>query len=104
MQCTSNKTNDTSPQKEGAAEYSAIFDALDKQIKAEQLFRIERLTLSQLSEKLGLQQRDISRAINLNANKSFNSYINDLDNFRNLDAEKGPGNSVLIKFASNKSY
>lgn len=34
--------------------------------------------MSQLSGDLGLQQRDVSRAINLNANKTFNGYINGL--------------------------
>jgi AraC-like DNA-binding protein len=73
-----NTTIDTSSPKEGAEQYLAIYTAVDNQVKSEQLFRVERLTLSQLSNDLGLQQRDISRAINLNANKSFNGYVNGL--------------------------
>ena len=65
-------------EKEDAAQYATIFSALDVQIKEEQWFLIERLTLAQVSEFSGFQQRDISRAINLNANKSFNEYINTL--------------------------
>lgn len=65
-------------EKEDAAQYATIFSALDVQIKEEHWFLIERLTLAQLSEFSGFQQRDISRAINLNANKSFNEYINAL--------------------------
>lgn len=67
-----------STEKEDAAQFAVIFSALDVQIKEEQWFLIERLTLAQLSEFSGFQQRDISRAINLNANKSFNEYINTL--------------------------
>lgn len=67
-----------SAEKEDAAQFEVIFSALDVQIKEEQWFLIERLTLAQLSEFSGFQQRDISRAINLNANKSFNEYINTL--------------------------
>ena len=67
-----------STEKEDAAQFEVIFSALDVQIKEEQWFLIERLTLAQLSEFSGFQQRDISRAINLNANKSFNEYINTL--------------------------
>lgn len=73
-----NKMIDTSQAKEDPEQYSAIYIAVDNQVKSQQLFRIERLTLSQLSGDLGLQQRDVSRAINLNANKTFNGYINGL--------------------------
>lgn len=67
-----------SPFKEASEDFLPIFTALDNQVKAEQLYKISRLTLNQLSELTGLQQRDVSRAINLNANKSFNEYINGL--------------------------
>lgn len=70
--------NDVSILKEDAEQFSAIYMALDEQVKTEQLFKIERITLGQLSASTGLQQRDISRAINLHAQKSFNEYINHL--------------------------
>ncbi|OFI34930.1 hypothetical protein BFC17_15300 [Alteromonas lipolytica] len=64
--------------KEDSGHFLPIYSALDNQVKEEQLYKVSRLTLNQLSELTGLQPRDISRAINLNANKSFNEYINDL--------------------------
>ena len=66
------------PSKEVSQDFLPIYSALDNQVKAEQLYKVSRITLVQLSGLTGLQQRDISRAINLNANKSFNEYINDL--------------------------
>jgi AraC-like DNA-binding protein len=42
-----------------------------------QWFLKPRLTLTDVSELTGLQTRDISRAINTVANKSFNDYINE---------------------------
>ena len=56
--------------------YQAIFSAIDDKMKDEQLFRTERLTLTELAKILELQSRDISRAINLISQKSFNDYIN----------------------------
>jgi len=64
-------------QEENSA-WQAIFQELDKNIKAEQWYRQPRLTLNQLCSLTGIQTRDISRAINLTANQSFNEYINRL--------------------------
>jgi AraC-like DNA-binding protein len=58
--------------------YASLFSAIDEVVRKDSLFRKERLTLSQLSESIGLKTRDISRAINLSQKKSFNGYINDL--------------------------
>jgi len=57
--------------------YCSTFNELDKLITNNQWFLTPRLTLSDVSELSGLQPRDISRAINTVANKSFNEYINE---------------------------
>ena len=103
-----NTTIDTSSAKESAEQYLSIYTAVDNQVKSEQLFRVERLTLNQLSNDLGLQQRDISRAINLNANKSFNGYINDLRvgyvcNLFNSDAQQSITDLALQAGFSSKA-
>jgi len=72
------ETIESQSAKEAAEDFLPIYNSLDNQVKAEKLYKVSRLTLNQLSELTGLQQRDISRAINLNAHKSFNEYINDL--------------------------
>lgn len=61
---------------EGVEEFREIFAAIEHKVKSEELFRTERLTLTQLSNLIGLQSRDVSRAINLVTQKSFNEYIN----------------------------
>lgn len=58
------------------SDYHAIFHELDDAIQRNQWFLKPRLTLNDLSEMTGLQTRDISRAINLHANRSFNEYVN----------------------------
>lgn len=58
--------------------YHTIFSAIDQKIKQDGLFKTERLTLTQLASELGLLSRDVSRAINLTTQKSFNEYINQL--------------------------
>ena len=63
---------------EDASQYQSIFEAVDKLVVSKGLFRQERLALPQLSESLGLQSRDVSRAINLVGQKNFNEYINGL--------------------------
>lgn len=57
--------------------YHSTFDELNKLVISNQWFLTPRLTLTDISEYTGLQTRDISRAINTVANKSFNEYIND---------------------------
>jgi len=57
--------------------YHSTFDELNKLVITNQWFLKPRLTLSDVSEFTGLQTRDISRAINTVANKSFNEYINE---------------------------
>ena len=57
-------------------DYTSTFNELDDLIVTNQWFLQPRLTLSDVSELTGLQTRDISRAINTVANKSFNDYIN----------------------------
>lgn len=56
--------------------YHAIFQQLDQMITAKQWFLKPRLTLNDVSQLSGLQIREISRAINLVTEKSFNEYIN----------------------------
>ena len=57
--------------------YVSTFNELDKLIINNKWFLTPRLTLNDLSELTGLQPRDISRAINIEAKKSFNEYINE---------------------------
>ena len=57
-------------------DYTSTFNELDNLVVTNQWFLQPRLTLSDVSEFTGLQTRDISRAINTVANKSFNDYIN----------------------------
>jgi AraC-like DNA-binding protein len=57
-------------------DYKSIFKELDKLVTSNHWFLKPRLTLSDVSSFTGLQTRDISRAINLITNKSFNEYIN----------------------------
>ncbi|MEW6981518.1 helix-turn-helix domain-containing protein [Colwelliaceae bacterium 6471] len=57
-------------------DYSSIFQELDQLVTSNQWFLKPRLTLSDVSHLTGLQTRDISRAINVVTNKSFNEYIN----------------------------
>ncbi|MFC3123260.1 helix-turn-helix domain-containing protein [Agaribacter flavus] len=61
---------------DSAESFEGIFASLDAQIKDKQWYLTPRLTLSDLSELSGLQTRDISRAINLHGEVSFNEYIN----------------------------
>ncbi|MCO7224589.1 AraC family transcriptional regulator [Pleionea sp. CnH1-48] len=56
--------------------YQSLFTELDHLITTNKWYCRPRLTLSELSELTGLQTRDISRAINLVTQQSFNQYIN----------------------------
>ncbi|MCF6437095.1 helix-turn-helix domain-containing protein [Pseudoalteromonas sp. MMG022] len=67
---TPNKTH------ESAEDYQAIFKSIDQQMRDKQWFLQARLSLSDLSQLTGLQPRDVSRAINLSHQLSFNDYIN----------------------------
>lgn len=64
-------------QTEDEQQYRRIFIELDELIRANQWFLTPRLTLSDMSNFTGLQSREISRAINIHTQKSFNEYIND---------------------------
>lgn len=56
--------------------FRAIFEELHELMQKNKWYLTPRLTLSDVSDLTGLQTRDISRAINLHANQSFNDYIN----------------------------
>ena len=58
-------------------DYQTIYSELDSLMASNRWYLTPRLTLQALSELTGLQTREISRAINLGAKKSFNDYIND---------------------------
>ncbi|WP_440874628.1 helix-turn-helix domain-containing protein [Thalassotalea sp. PLHSN55] len=58
------------------ASYQSLFNELDDLITSNQWFLKARLTLTDISDFTGMQTRDISRAINLSTQKSFNEYIN----------------------------
>ncbi|WP_068545380.1 helix-turn-helix domain-containing protein [Thalassotalea crassostreae] len=57
-------------------DYSSLYSELDSLITSNKWYLRPRLTLNNLSDLTGLQTRDISRAINVVTNKSFNEYIN----------------------------
>lgn len=57
-------------------EYESIFKELDTLIIKNKWYLMPRLTLANISEYTGMQTRDVSRAINLHTNMSFNQYIN----------------------------
>lgn len=61
---------------EASEDYSVVFAELDKLVCENQWFLTQRLSLNDLSKLTGLQTRDISRAINLQTEKSFNEYVN----------------------------
>lgn len=69
------KSNSESEKRE---DFEPLFLQLDSDIRSNDWFRQPRLTLNDLSAMSGLQTRDISRAINLSAQCSFNEYINTL--------------------------
>lgn len=81
---------------ESPEQYLAIFQHLENQILDGQLFRLPRLSLTQLAAKTELQTRDISRAINLCAKLNFNDYINQHRvNAIKAQLERDPGASLL---------
>ena len=63
--------------KEVQEDYRSIFTEIDTLFTQNQWFLKPRLTLNEISNLTGLQTRDISRAINLVNDKSFNEYVND---------------------------
>ncbi|MBD1390718.1 AraC family transcriptional regulator [Neiella sp. HB171785] len=65
-----------SPKKLEADQYQSIFAELDQLFVGNQWFLTPRLTLAEVAELTGIQSRDISRAINTVAQKSFNEYVN----------------------------
>jgi len=71
-------TKETAEEDEEVMFLEHIFLEIDKNVKEQQLYKIKRLTLHELSEKTGISVRDVSRAINLFHKMSFNDYINDL--------------------------
>jgi AraC-like DNA-binding protein len=60
------------------SEASSIFKELDERIRSEQLYRQARLSLRDLNEISGLNERDISWAINTGGGLNFCDYINRL--------------------------
>jgi AraC-like DNA-binding protein len=55
-----------------------IFDDLHKTVVGEGLYKIHRISLFDVSQQTGFNVRDISRAINVYNQTSFNNYINHL--------------------------
>ncbi|WP_371189217.1 helix-turn-helix domain-containing protein [Thalassotalea maritima] len=70
------KVNQSSADTSNEQGYETIFVELNKLILENQWYLTPRLTLANVSELTGIQTRDISRAINLHTQKSFNEYIN----------------------------
>ena len=54
----------------------SVFKEINQTILSESLHHKPRLSLSDLAEIMGLNIRDISRAINITTRKNFNDYIN----------------------------
>ncbi|CAM4242549.1 helix-turn-helix domain-containing protein [Pseudoalteromonas byunsanensis] len=61
---------------ECADDYQIIFAFIDQQMREKQWFLQPRLSLSELSQLTGIQMREVSRAINLARQLSFNDYVN----------------------------
>ncbi|ALU44588.1 AraC family transcriptional regulator [Pseudoalteromonas rubra] len=97
--CVVEDNNPATQPKEQCSEYQAIFSHLDEQIQSNQWFCQTRLTLQQLSALSGLQSRDISRAINLVAGKSYNDYINELRVKHIKQKLKDGSNDTLLDIA-----
>lgn len=57
-------------------DYRSIFAELDRLFTSNQWYLKPRLTLNDVSKSTGLQTREISRAINLVSEQSFNEYVN----------------------------
>lgn len=57
--------------------YLSTFKELNTLVETNKWFLRPRLTLTEVSDLTGLQVRDISRAINIVAKKSFNDFINE---------------------------
>lgn len=55
-----------------------IFKSLDELIKQQALYKQQRLTITDISNKTGLNVKDLSWAINLVSRKNFSEYINSL--------------------------
>ncbi|WP_088328937.1 helix-turn-helix transcriptional regulator [Lacimicrobium sp. SS2-24] len=78
--------NDVEAQKRTKTTYSEkehvqaqqIFTQLDEQIQQHNWYQQPRLTLRKLAEHTGMQEKDLSWAINVGGQKSFNDYINHL--------------------------
>lgn len=98
--------------------FQQIFDYLSNEIQIKQWYKTPRLTLNNLSELSGLQSRDISRAINIVAQKNFNDYINQLrlidvvqqiekgakDSFLNLAIDAGFNSKSTFNQAFKRQY
>jgi AraC-like DNA-binding protein len=89
---------------EGVEEFREIFAAIEHKVKSEELFRTERLTLTQLSNQIGLQSRDVSRAINLVKQKSFNEYINTMRIDYVCQSMNRNGNESIIELAFDAGF
>ena len=72
------KVSDGKEQRECAAAYTELYQVLQGNMISEKWYCQPRLTLAQLSDLSGINNRDISRSINLVAEMSFNDYINQL--------------------------
>jgi len=100
------------------AHFQKIFEYLANEIQIKQWYKTPRLTLNNLSELSGLQSRDISRAINIVAQKNFNDYINQLrlvdvvqqmeksadDSFLNLAINAGFNSKSTFNQAFKRQY
>ncbi|MBB3167194.1 helix-turn-helix domain-containing protein [Simiduia aestuariiviva] len=60
------------------ADAAPIFDAIDTHLRSHGCFRQPRLSLRDVAEQLGLQEKLVSWAINAGAGQSFCDYINGL--------------------------
>lgn len=77
---------------------TAIFKTIESLIIDEALFKQQRLTISDVAHKSGLNIKDLSWAINMVAEKNFSEYINALriKYMKNkLDSSKGRNHKLL---------
>jgi len=91
---------------EDISHLQVIYDTLEHMIKAESLHHKARLSLNDLVEKTGINQRDISQAINQVAKISFCDYINRLriDDIKYYLDENSQSKVNLLELAFDKGF
>lgn len=83
-----------------------IFNSLDELIKQQALYKQQRLTITDISNKTGLNVKDLSWSINLVSGKNFSEYINSLriEYLKRQIALNTNGNLKLLDLALESGF